>query len=295
MKLSTVTVVTAIGIALICNGRTLEEAQASYTDGTKVLSTREEGKGKTLKYVDVVQLPNGEVTIKVVHTPETIRQRKDSRVIPWLSGKGTLVSATTNKNSVVETWKDEKGKTHTRRRLGVTNKSPKSKLLSASTNEVKVINFLDYKKTDVIKYVVTTNENPVVNDDSIPSNLLSRTRSRLLKKNSKLLGAGTNNVDEVAVTNAARRIRLRMNYRHEAYTGGYYLMDDGNYITYRDALNFGFAGNPTNEWMQAVFDEVTSDPYSLWTRRQYFDNYPLEVKENKHYIKASVKAPKHAN
>lgn len=294
-----------IGSVVLCSSaRTLEEAQAEYTDGTIVLSTREEGKDSDAKFIDVVKLPNGKTTIKIKYK----YSNKGNRKIEWLTGKSLNVV-----DDGIARKKDRIQKMRASARKRAAEMRAK-RLAAAKTNSVKRVrmatgatevkakeypNPMQLKKEDLLYYSLTNETKTVVitpyTEADLTTNHINRAYKSLtnMLEKARLIDPATNIViDAQAATNRALAFlnkRLRRNS-----DGGYYYTKYGHFITYETALNFGLADYPTNEYMQATFDRITQDPNSLWTKKQYFDYYPIEGKKDKTIIKGSV-TPKNYN
>ena len=287
---------------LCTTARTLQEAQAEYTDGTIVLSTREEGKDSATKYIDVVKLPDGKTTIKIKYK----FSNKGNRKIEWLTGKSLNVEdSELRKRDRIQKMRASARKRAAEMRAkrlaeGKTNVVRRARMATTPEVEAKEYpNPMQLKKEDLLYYSLTNDTTTVevvpYTEADLTTNHINRaykSLNRILEK-ARTLDPSTNIViDAQAATNHALKVmnaRLRKNS-----SGGYYYTKYGHFITYETALNFGLADYPTNEYMQATFDRVTQDPHSLWTKRQYFENYPIEGKQDKTIIKGSI-TPKNYN
>jgi len=265
-------------MALISSAKTLDEVKAEYTDGTVVYSFRYDGTGSNRLRYDTVKLPSGKVTILVVEEPETGAEKKANKKVTvkeddWTKN-GSLVFATTNRHGIVRAVfqkndeyviKSKDLASEKKKEEAKKNKPVKATLLKAGTNIVKKCVW-QYTNDDIKSYV----ENDPTVTNTIVKAAVRNTAS------TKLLGdaVSTNKSDKI------RRRLARLHNRAET-DGGYYIMSDDTVISYRDALNYGWANLPTNDIQQAVFDDVTSDPDSLWTKRVLFHDRPLDNKQNR--------------
>lgn len=242
---------TMFAVFLTAYATTLEEVQASYTDGTKVYSFRYEGSRDSRIRIDIVKLPSGKFTInKVADADEKVIDRDYKR----LSEMGTVISVPTNNhNKVTYIWRRHGSETpeifskFLKKPVTDNNSSAQRPVASSGSNAVSTKMPWQYKKTDIVRYV-----------DSLTNSVV----------NASILDSTTSTTNSISI-----REQCKFEY------GGYYIMSDGGKVSYREALNQGWAEDPVNDLQMKVFEDVTSDPNSLWTKRVMFEDHVLDIKQ----------------
>ena len=251
----------AIAIMFTASAKTLEEVKAEYKDGTTVYNFRYKGTGKDRVRFDTIKPLNGSITINKVSDPEVVVYKDTDRDYERLSKIGKIISVTTNShNKVTYVYRrhgEEKSEIYVKflqKPVSVNAPVAQKPLRSSNAQTLKATSV----SSDVPKKPWQYNHSDIKTYTDVPYNDI------VSSKNKTLLTASVQDEDP------AKKLE---------YDGGYYIMNDGGRVSYRDALNQGWADDPTNELQMNVFLEVTSDPNSLWTKRNMFDKYPLLIKQ----------------
>lgn len=247
---------TAAMVAVTTFSKTLEEVRSEYTDGTFVYTFQYKGNGAERFRFDTVKLSDGTITVKKVYDPETATEKAVNKTtVVNKTEEENVVFAVTNKhNQIRKVIKNKDGKFVIKLDTVKAEKETKTLLKSSK----KLLKASDSNKKELWQYKTEDIEKYVEKDPSNTNQLVS------VKKSAKLLGATT--------TVAERKALIAQNKLER--DGGYYIMTDGTVVSYRDALNHGFATSPTNDLQQAVFDDVINDPDSMYSKRLIFRNQP---------------------